>query len=58
MYGWGATSFIRPESQTPHQIPLAYSKGPSDVGLIIVDIIDDEEGDGSVYMNFFCFNIA
>ncbi len=50
MYGWGATSFTRPESHTPHQVPLAYFKGPSGVSLM-VDIIDTGKGTGIYKVN-------
>ena len=45
VYGWGATSFTKAESQTPHDVPLAYFKGPSGVSLI-VDINDTGLGTG------------
>ena len=45
MYGWGASSFTKPENQIPYDVPLAYSKGPSDVSLI-VDIFDTGLGTG------------
>ncbi len=45
MYGWGASSFTRPESQTPYEVPLAYFKGPSGVSLS-VDIVDTGLGTG------------
>ena len=45
VYGWGAASFKGAESQAPHDIPLAYSKGPTDVSLYL-DIIDTETGTG------------
>ncbi len=51
VYGWGAASFSRPESQTPHDIPLAYSKGPAGVQLIL-DIIDTVTGTGMLIIYF------
>ncbi len=45
VYGWGAASFSRPESQQPHNIPLAYFKGPA--GSIFLNVIDTETGNGN-----------
>ncbi len=45
VYGWGDSSFTRPESQIPYQVPLAYSKGPSGVSLI-ANILDTGLGTG------------
>ncbi len=51
MYGWGASSFTKPENQTPYEVPLAYSKGPFGVSLIL-DIMDNGEGTGKKYNLF------
>ncbi len=56
MYGWGAASFSRPESQQPHNIPLAYFKGPAGV-LLLLDSIDTQTGTGMLYMFTSPFNI-
>ncbi len=50
VYGWGAASFSRPESQTPQDIPLAYFKGPA--VQLILDIIDTETGTGMLIIYF------
>ncbi len=51
VYGWGAASFSRPESQTPQEVSLAYFKGPAGVQLIL-DIIDTETGTGMLIIYF------
>ncbi len=52
VYGWGAASFSKPESQTPQDVSLAYFKGPAGVQLIL-DIIDTRNGTGIYVDNVF-----